>query len=37
MVPDAQLDKKLTIEADDVIPSLLEVDLAAWGLPPFSK
>lgn len=37
MVPDPQLDKKLTLEADSTIPSLLSIDLAAWGLPPLES
>ena len=33
MVPDEQLDQKLTQSADRVLKSLVEVDLAEWGLP----
>ena len=37
MVPDAELDKSLTKQADIVLSSLLDFDPAAWGLPPFAE
>ena len=37
MVPDVELDKSLTKQADLVLPSLLDFDPAVWGLPPFAE
>ena len=35
MVPDPNLDKALTVQADLVLGSLEEFDPTIWGLPPY--
>lgn len=36
MVPDSQLDRALTLQADAVMGSLLDFKPEEWGLPPYS-
>lgn len=36
MVPDAQLDRAMTRQADALLNSLLDFKPEEWGLPPYS-
>ena len=37
MVPDPNMEKKDTLQADEVLTSLQDFDPSHWGLPPFAE